>query len=921
MTDAPRPRRRYKLRIAFAVLVLVLLALLIPPYIGLNRYRSQMTANLSQSLGRQVSIQSMHLRLLPTPGIVMENVTVEEDPTFGHEPVLMAPSITATLRLSSLWRRTIEISSISMDSPSVNLVRNAQGEWSFGSILSEAARSSHAPTTQRYAGSAPRFPYIEMSDARINFKEGLVKLPFSLFNTDLALWQSSPKRWRLRLEAQPVRTDLDLDLADTGTLKLDGWIGRTTNLHSMPVQLNGSWQDAQMGQATRLIFGADEGWRGQLHIDGKLSGTLEDLTAMWHIHVYTPHRIEFMPASMPEFDLACRLNYHGHLHAIDGLSCLLPTGDGHLLLTGSIPDLLDPNPSLALEVNHLPASLVVQVLGLLRQRAGSIGAEGVLNGMFLYGPQAAPATAPVTTPATAQAKRPPSMHATVASSTPAGWRGQLTANALQLQIAGIGSPIVIPHLLLTAKDSTDHPMQHGIHERVPLREARTSTAPTDPTTPTAPREPFALTLAPLTVSLGGKAPLNLSGRFSSSGFTLNATGEASIADLAALHQQLGTVPDALDQLAPAGMAQMNLTFQGPWIAPVVDLGSRLSLSTEGTLSLTHAVFHPGYLTEPATIAHASLTLAPGEITWNNAAFTLGALSGQLSASYPMNCQAAAPCFAQFTLELPKANVAQLVAAFTGSDAHGVLWADLMAHLGSGHRIWPSATGALRISTLTAGALTLKNALANVTLAGTYLRIASLDAATLGGSLHTQGSVNASGDAPQWKLTLSGEGIAAPQMAALLNKTSGTPLAHPWATGHGSLQLALTAQGWSASTLASSANGNFSWTWKQGGLGEHGPLRHFALWSARGTVANQTLNVMQSSLVPTADATPGSVTGSIGFNHQLHLVLSTAQTATATSAEASKTGAAQPAPASVTGTVSITGTLEAPQGTAQTAATQ
>lgn len=915
MTDAPRPRRRYKLRIALAVLLLVLLALLIPPYIGLNRYRSQMTANLSQSLGRQVSIQSMHLRLLPTPGIVMENVTVEEDPKFGYEPVLMAPSITATLRLSSLWRRTIEISSISMDSPSVNLVRNAQGEWSFGSILSEAARSSHAPTTQRYAGSDPRFPYIEMSDARINFKEGLVKLPFSLFNTDLALWQSSPKRWRLRIEAQPVRTDLDLDLADTGTLKLDGWIGRTTNLHSMPIQLNGSWQDAQMGQATRLIFGADEGWRGQLHIDGKLSGTLEDLTAMWHIHLYTPHRIEFMPASMPEFDLACRLNYHGHLHAIDGLSCLLPTGDGHLLLTGSIPDLLDPSPSLALEVNHLPASLMVQVLGLLRQRAGSIGAEGALNGMFLYGPQAAPATAP----ATAQAKHPLRRHETASSSLPTGWRGQLTANALQLQIAGIGSPIVIPHLLLTAKDSTEHqplyPTQHGTHERSPLRDARTSTASTTATVP------FALTLAPLTVSFGGKAPLNLSGILSTAGFALNATGEASIADLAALHQQLGTVPNALDQLAPAGMAQVNLTFQGPWIAPVVDFGSRLSLSTEGTLSLTHAVFHPGYLTEPATIAHASLTLAPGEITWNNAAFTLGALSGQISASYPMNCPSAAPCFAQFTLELPKANVAQLIAAFTGSDAHGVLWADVMAHLGSGHRIWPSATGALRIGTLTAGPLTLKNALANITLAGTYLHIASLDATTLGGSLHTQGSVKASGDAPQWELTLSGEGLAAPQIAALLNKTSGTPLARPWATGRSSLQLALTAQGWSASTLASSANGSFSWTWKQGGLGEHGPLRHFALWSARGIIANQALNFTQSSLVPTDNATPGSVTGSIGFNHQLHLLLSTAQAATSAPGEAGKPGAAQAAPDSVTGSVLISGTLEAPQSAAQTAPPQ
>ncbi len=905
----PRPRRR-KLRIALALIVLLLLALLVPPYVSLNRYRRQMIASISTSLGRNVHIQSMHLRLLPTPGIVMDNFVVDEDPAFGSEPALTAPSVVATLRVSSLWHRPVEVSSISMDSPSVNLVRNADGHWSFGSILLQAARSTNAPTTQRYAGGIPRFPYIEMSSARINFKEGLVKLPFSLFDADLALWQQSANRWRLRLHAQPVRTDLDLDLADTGTLRVEGWVGRTTNLHSLPVHLDGLWQDAQLGQATRLLFGADEGWRGQLHVSSTLRGTLSDLAVKWQIHLENPHRIEFTPDSSPSLDANCQASYHSLRHSIDGLLCLLPTPPGHLLLTGAIPDLLHPAPSLQLEVNHLPASFVTQLVGMVRQRAGSIGADGILNGEFTYGPQ------PQNSLADGPASKPRKPTA------PSGgdyWSGHAGGDAIALHLNGIDKPVTIPRLLLATGDDTsaEPPARPraGKHHRAPHRTASKPRRDAD-------AGPFVLTLAPAAIPFGGAAPLNLSGRFDPSGFHLEVNGEASLADLVALHRQLGTIPDALDQLGGAGTAEMDLAISGPWVAPILDSGSGLAITTTGTLSLAHAVFHPGYLTEPASIASAGINLTPGEITWNDAAFTVGALSGHLSAAYPVECQTTTPCLSQFTLELPKATVSQLLAAFTGSDAHGVLWADLLAHLDQGHRIWPNAAGAVHIGTLTAGALTLRDALANVTVNGTNLGIASLDASALSGSLHVSGALNAGSDAPALRLTLEGQDLSVPELAALFHEK--------WGAGHGNLQASFTAQGWDASSLANSATGNFAWTWKQGALGTTGPLSQFSRWSAQGTLANSTLTLSGGSLLTTPDATPVPVTGTIDFQRNLNLKIGSATTpqaepapapAPAKPASKKKTGKAASAKknAAPTGPITITGTLAHPKVLAAPAA--
>jgi hypothetical protein len=910
VAEAPgTPPRRRKLRIALALLVLLLLALLVPPYIGLNRYRRQMIASISGSMGRTVHIQSMHLRLLPTPGIVMENFVVDEDPAFGSEPALTSPTVVATLRVSSLWRRHIEVSSISMDTPSVNLVRNPNGSWSFGSILLQAARAANAPTTQSYAGGAPRFPYIEMSGARINFKQGLYKLPFSLFDADLALWQQSANRWRLRLHAQPVRTDLDLDLADTGTLRIDGWVGRTTNLHSLPVHLDGAWQDAQLGQATRLLFGADEGWRGQLHLSGSLRGTLSNLQAKWQIHLDNPHRIEFTPNSSPSLDANCQATYHSLRHSLDGLLCLLPTPPGHLLLTGAIPDLLHPGPSLQLEVNHLPASFVAQMIGMVRQRLGSISAGGVLNGEFTYGPQPSNSLTGAHT------------HTAPAPVQQSHWSGHAEGDAITLQINGIAQPVTIPHLLLTAGEDTsaappriaprwNHRRRHtrATRQATPRHATRSAAE----STAESASESFDLALAPAAIPLGGTAPLSVSGHFDPSGFQINVNGEASLANLIALHRQLGAVPDALHQIGSTGTADLDLTLQGPWVAPILDVGNGQAISTTGTLSLAHAVFHPGYLTEAASISNAQVHLSPGEIIWSNVAFTVGALTGRLSAAYPVQCPATASCLSQFTLDLPRAAVPQLLAAFTGADAHGVLWADLLAHLDQGHRIWPHATGAVHIGALTAGALTLHDALANVSVKGTNLQIASLDASALGGSLHAAGSIDASGDAPAWKLTLNTQNLSVPQFASLFHEK--------WGNGHGSLQLTFTAQGWDASSLAGSAAGQFSWTWKDGGLNTPGPLGRFARWSAQGTLANSTLTLAQGSLQTTPGATPLPVTGTIDFQRNLHLTLGSAaappaepapasaapnrKTAEAASAKAApaKKSAAAPGPIHITGTL-------------------
>jgi len=115
--------KRWRLWGALAVLVVLAVVAIVPPLVSMNRFKNRITHLMSESLGRPVRLTSVELRLLPVPGFVLTDLTVDEDPAYGAEPVLHANTVKASIRLLSLWRGRLEISTISVDEASLNVVR------------------------------------------------------------------------------------------------------------------------------------------------------------------------------------------------------------------------------------------------------------------------------------------------------------------------------------------------------------------------------------------------------------------------------------------------------------------------------------------------------------------------------------------------------------------------------------------------------------------------------------------------------------------------------------------------------------------------------------------------------------------------------------------------------------------------------
>src|SRR5581483_993561 len=286
------------------------------------------------ALGRKVEIQWVKVRVLPQPGFDLENFVVYDDPAFSAEPMLRSWEVTATLRLRSLLRGRVEIGRLSLKEPSLNLVRSDDGHWNVASLVERAAHTPATPTGRTKPEAHPVFPYIEADNGRINFSIGAEKKSYALTDADFAVWLESENQWGMRLRAVPVRTDFNL--SDTGILRASGTWLRSQQLIDTPLKVSVEWEHAQLGQATKLFYGTDKGWRGDIMLSTVLSGTPANLQVHTQAAVQDFRRYDIVPPESLRLAASCNATYSAADHAISNILCVAPVGQGMLTAQGRI---------------------------------------------------------------------------------------------------------------------------------------------------------------------------------------------------------------------------------------------------------------------------------------------------------------------------------------------------------------------------------------------------------------------------------------------------------------------------------------------------------------------------------------------------------------------------------------------------------
>ena len=505
------------------------------------------------------------------------------------------------------------------------------------------------------------------------------------------MWQESENTWGVRLKAQPFRTDLNLN--DTGTLRVNGTWQRAADLRDTPLQFTMQWDRAQLGQLTKFFTGNDQGWRGAVELEITLAGTPANLEVASDVAVLDFRRYDINNGKPLRLAANCGGRYSSSEHIVHELSCKAPVGNGSVTLKGKmgLPGNHDYN--LVLTGENVPASLAALLVERTKKNLpDDLAAAGMLNGRFSF------------------------VHD--ASSSKVQFEGQGEISDFQLASASnkaqLGPETV--HFLLTDSNI-------ALPKRVAVRKDATPV-------PEGPRVEF----GPLALAAGHPPGASVRGSvirgwINRTAYNISLTGDADIARTLRLARMVGL--PAL-QSSTEGSAQLDLQIAGVWAGMIS--GSPSAPQVSGAAKLRNVRVAVRGADGPVDISSADLRLSSDSVRIERLVASAAGASWTGSLALPRGCGTPDACQAYFNLNATPLTLSALN-EWTNPHPKERAWYQVLA---SSATSGPSFLGSLRASgRLTADWLQLKNfaathVSANVTLDRGKVEITDLAADFLGG---------------------------------------------------------------------------------------------------------------------------------------------------------------------------------------------
>ncbi len=759
MAASPRKKVSRK-KIVLALVISLALAVFLPPQINGARFSKRLASTLSLALGRQVRIGSVKFRLLPRPGFDLYDFEVVDDPAFNAEPLLMCGQVTADLRLTSLWKGRLEIANLKLQNasdrtpPSLNLVY-AGGHWNVESLLNRVEQVPSAPTSKKSTEQRSRFPYIEADAGRINIKIGPEKKPYTLTNTDFTFWLASEDQWHVRLEGHPVRTDMNL--SDTGTLKLEGDLRRASNLHDVPLKLQVTWQQMQLGQLSSLILGYDKGWRGGLDLSLQLEGSPADLHITAQADLQDFRRYNITQRESLRVTTRCLGQYD---LAVLNFDCNTPIQGGALRLTGGFAPQGTNEYDLSLALNKVPmAALATLARHIKRGLPDDLTASGEVNAAFGF-------------------------HAHQGAAL--DWHGTgMTSNfSLESALASKPIPISAIRFHMGAQETPNSlVVLPSLARKMPAPAKKPERIP----------DPQSLTIDPFSIQLGPATSLQAGLVFNNQSYSLTLKGVAPLDRLLELGRTTG-YPSRI--VNTSGSTDVDLTATENWnnLTPAKLIGSIHLANVRAKVPGIH---------DPLLLSTADAQFTDAEVVLSHIAaqFEHSTVSFAGSVSKPLACETESSCAFQFDLRAPVLATSDVASLFGLNQSKWNLPFLSSSNLGQ----FPEfrATGTLSLGTLKLVQLPVEKFVAHLDLAGQALVINRINGKVGGGTAQGEWHIDWSSAPVRYNGTGLLTGIASDH---LLLSVPAEDLLASWINGKANLKYSLQFTGQNSKDMLASVKG-------------------------------------------------------------------------------------------------------------------
>ncbi len=581
--------------IGVLVCALIVLALAVAPrFLDVNQYRGRIQAELQSRLGRSVSLGDISLSLLP-PSLLVKDVVIGEDPKFGVGPFAKAQELAVRVSLIPLLRKNVEIQSLRLISPDIQLICNRDGNWNYASLGQEpgpkpapaqpqaAAPAMGMPDTSKPSGGTQlSLAHLEIRNGRVRLVDEQKNTQNTYDNIDVTVNDFVP--------GKPFEVDAAVHIAGKGEQRIGvkGTAGPMAN-GSAVIPFNGTAELTQISIADLSRAGGITALKGY---SGILSGSLKAKTNDNVINLDGSLKIDDPQIENRKVGYPIALEYSLNDDLKGGLIRIekgtLHLGPTQISITGS------------LNTSPTPAQIDMRVTTQgtsLSEVARLATAAGVA-----FGPGMG-----------VKGKLDADITASGSSGNPA-LGGSIRASGIEISGGEIKQPVSVPQIEIALT-------------------------------------PAAVASSQFTAKSGGT---QLTGRFTLKDYTGQApsilatlsTSNADIGELLSMASAYGV--SAVEGLSASGHLSLNLNAAGP-------LKDASALVFNGSGALQNAVLHTPSLTKPLNVKNANVKFSQNSMMLENVVASLD----QTSAAGSLSIRNFASPQVQFTLAIDKMDLAAL----------------------------------------------------------------------------------------------------------------------------------------------------------------------------------------------------------------------------------------------------------------------
>jgi len=124
-------KRRWLWITGGAVVLVLLIALIVPLFINVDKYRPQIEAAIAERTGRQATLGAIHVRLLPTIAAVVDGFQLGNPKDFAEGNLLAVDEIKGGLALGALLHGSIHVTSVTLVNAKLTLMEDENGQTNY----------------------------------------------------------------------------------------------------------------------------------------------------------------------------------------------------------------------------------------------------------------------------------------------------------------------------------------------------------------------------------------------------------------------------------------------------------------------------------------------------------------------------------------------------------------------------------------------------------------------------------------------------------------------------------------------------------------------------------------------------------------------------------------------------------------------